>query len=249
VSRPQRPRIDREQLRITRGAAILLALEVGMTLVWLFLDKDIQARAAPWLIPTAETVLHQGHVWTLVTGAFLEPDFLSLLLQGAMLWLFVPALERWWGMPRFLRFAAYTSLIGTTVGTLAGLALGHPMVPIMGLDPFIWASVIAFGIIYARQPVQFFGVVPITGRQMMYGMLGFVTLFVLLQGAWEQGAAYAAALGLAALLTNQKWNPRLAWLRMKKRRERAHLSVLAGGKPGASSKSSKAKKKPEQWLN
>jgi hypothetical protein len=87
---------------------------------------------------------------------------------------------------------------------------------------------------------------PITGRQLMYGTIGFVTLFIVLQGAWELGAGYAAAMSLAALLTNQRWNPRLAWLRWKKQRERAHLSVLTGGKTG---KAKSSKKKPEQWLN
>jgi membrane associated rhomboid family serine protease len=246
VSRQQRGRFDREQLRITRGAAILLGLEVGMTLVWLFLDPAVQAKVGPWLVPSTETVWRQGHVWTLVTGAFLEPGLLSLLLQGVMLWLFVPALERWWGTPRFLRFAGYTALAGAVAGTLIGLALpAFRAVPMVGLDAFVWSSVIAFGIIYARQPVQFFGVVPITGRQMMYGTIGFLSLFVLLQGAWNIAAAYVAAMGVAVVLTNQRWNPRLAWLRFKKRRERAHLSVLAGGK----SSSKPAKKKPEQWLN
>jgi membrane associated rhomboid family serine protease len=244
VSRRERFQFDREQLRITRGAAILLFLEVGTTLVWLFLDKPTQMRLAEWIMPTAETVWRHGRVWTLVTGAFIEPDFLSLLLQAFMLWLFVPALERWWGTPRFLRFAAYTTLTAMVCGTLAGLALGQE-VPILGLDAFVWATVVAFGIIYARQHVQFFGVLPITGRQMMYGTIGFVTLFVVLQGAWELGVAYAGAMGLAAMLVNQKWNPRLAWLRWKKKRERAHLSVLVGGKAGGG----KGKKKPEQYLN
>jgi membrane associated rhomboid family serine protease len=247
VSRRQRFQVDREQLRITKGAAILLFVELGFTLVFMLVDKDVQARWAPWVVPSASTVWRHGHVWTLVTGAFLEPDLLSLFLQALMLWLFVPALERWWGTPRFLRFAAYTTLAGMIVGTLAGVALGRD-VPMVGLDPFIWASVVAFGIIYARQPVQFFGVMPITGRQLMYGTLAFVALFILLQGAWEQGAGYAASIGLAVLLTNQRWNPRLAWLRWKKKRERAHLSVLIGGK-GGSSKGKSSKKKPEQWLN
>lgn len=244
MSRRQRF-VDNEQLRITKGAAILLFLEVGFTLVFLLVDKDVQRTWMPWIVPSADTVWRHGHVWTIVTGAFLEPDLLSLLLQGLMLWLFVPALERWWGTGRFLRFAAYTTLTGIVVGTLAGLGTGRD-VAMIGLDPFIWASVVAFGIIYARQPVQFFGVMPITGRQLMYGTLGFVTLFIVLQGAWEQGAGYAAAIGLAALLTNQRWNPRLAWLRFKKKRERAHLSVLIGGKSG---ESKSKKKKPEQWLN
>ena len=105
-----------------------------------------------------------------------------------MMWLFVPALERWWGTPRFLRFAGYTAVTGTALGTLAGLALGRPA-PILGLDPFIYASIVAYGIIYGKQHVQFFGVVPLTGRQLMYGIIGFVALFVLLQQDWELGAA------------------------------------------------------------
>jgi membrane associated rhomboid family serine protease len=184
---------------------------------------------ADWLIPTSDSVWHQGKVWTLITGPLLEVRFLSLIFQGLMMWLFVPALERWWGTPRFFRFAGYTAVTGTVLGTLAGLATGRPA-PILGLDPFIYAAIVAYGIIYGKQHVQFFGVVPMTGRQLMYGILGFVTLFVLLQQDWELGAGYAGAMGLAALLTNQRWNPRLAYLRWKKRRERAHLRVLAGGK-------------------
>ena len=248
MSRRQRVQIDREQLRITRGAAILLFVEVGFTLVFHLVDKDVQARWAPWVVPSASTVWEHLRFWTVITGPFLEPDLLSLLLQGLMLWLFVPALERWWGTPRFLRFAAYTAIPAALVGTFFGEWVFGRDVPMLGLDAFIWASVVAFGIIYARQPVQFFGVMPITGRQLMYGTLAFVTLFVVLQGAWEQGAGYATAIGLAVVLTNQRWNPRLAWLRWKKTRERAHLSVLVGGKAGAA-KGAKAKKKPDQWLN
>lgn len=234
----QRFQIDREQLRITRGALIVFLLEVGLSLVWTFADPPARAHMAEWLVPTGDTVWHQGKIWTLVTGPLLEDKFLSLLLQGLMMWLFVPALERWWGTPRFLRFVAYTAITGTVAGTLAGLALGRPE-PILGLDPFIYAAIVAYGIVYARQQVQFFGVVPITGRQLMYGILGFVTLFVVLQQDWPLGAAFAGAMGMAALLTNQRWNPRLAYLRWKKRRERAHLSVLAGGK-----------RKPEKkWVN
>jgi membrane associated rhomboid family serine protease len=250
VSRRQRFQFDREQLRITHGAMLLLFVEVGLSLVWLFVDPPTKAAMAKWLVPTGDGVWRQGHVWTLLTGPLLEIRFLSLLFQGLILWLFVPAIERWWGTPRFLRFALYTSLAGTVLGSLADLGTGRGM-PIAGLDPFIYASIIAFGITYARQPVQFFGVLPMTGRQLMYGIIGFVALFVLLQRDWEVGAAYVGSMGVAALLTNQRWNPRLAWLRHKKRRDRAHLSVLVGGKSGAKpgAKSGGKGKKPDQWLN
>lgn len=226
---------DREQLRITRGALILLFLEVGVSLVWLFVDPEAKRLIETWIVPTGDSVWRQGKIWTLVTGPLLEPRFISLVFQGVVLWLFVPALEKWVGTPRFLRFALYTSVAGTVVGTLVGLAT-EPFAPITGLDPFIYASIIAYGMIYAKQSVQFFGVVPMTGRQLSYGIAAFAALFIVLNGAWQVGAAYVAAMGLAVLLTNQRWNPRLAWLRYKKRRERAHLSVLDGGKRGKRAK-------------
>jgi hypothetical protein len=42
--------------------------------------------------------------------------------------------------------------------------------------------------------VQFFGVLPLTGRQLMYGYLAFLLLFVVLQQSGRR-AAFAAAMG------------------------------------------------------
>ena len=114
-------------------------------------------------------------MWTLVTSPFLEVDFFSLLLSMLMLWMFVPTLERFWGTARFYRFVAITSIAGTVAGVAVGLATGRDF-PILGLSPFVYASIVAFGVIYARQPVQFFGVLPLTGRQLMYGFIGFLVL-------------------------------------------------------------------------
>src|SRR5690606_25765999 len=109
-------------------------------------------------------VFERGRVWTLVTSPLIEVEFFSLLLTGLILWMFVPTLERFWGTGRFYRFVAITSVVGMLGGCLVGFATGRD-VPISGLTPFTYASIVAFGIIYARQPVQFFGVLPLTGRQ------------------------------------------------------------------------------------
>jgi membrane associated rhomboid family serine protease len=175
-------------------------------------------------------VFHGGRVWTLATSPFLETDVLSLLLSLFVLWAFVPTLERFWGTPRFYRFFAITSLAGTIAGTLAGLALGRD-VPISGISPFVDASIVAFGILYARQPVQFFGVLPLTGRQLMFGFIAFLMLFVGLQQMWEKGAGFAAAMVAAALMTSKRASPGLAWKRWRIARARARLSVVDGGAP------------------
>jgi membrane associated rhomboid family serine protease len=246
VSDRRRAGFAASQLRITRGALIIAGLQLGLSLVFLLVDKDTQATLARWVVASPSNVFGHGRVWTLVTSPFLETDFLSLLLGLFMLWMFVPTLERFWGTPRFYRFVAITSIAGTVIGVLVGQVLGRDF-PILGLSPFTFAAVVAFGVIYARQPVQFFGVLPLTGRQMMYGFIGFLVLFVTLQGLWEKGASYAAAMIAAAIMTSKSLSPGLAWRRWRIARARSRLSVIEGGAPKPPS--SPRKKSDESYLN
>jgi membrane associated rhomboid family serine protease len=197
-----------------------------------------------YLVASPSQVFEHYRVWTLVTSPLLEVDFLALLLTSMMLWMFVPTLERFWGTPRFFRFVAITSVAGTLAGCLVGWATGHD-IPILGLSPFTYASVVAFGLIYARQPVQFFGVLPLTGRQMMFGFIGFLVLFIGLQQLWEKGASFAAAMLAAAIITSKRWSPGLAWKRWKIARARAKLSVIEGGVKGGLTKPGKPKPKSD----
>ena len=224
---------------------MVAGLELGLSLIWLLVDNATKAQIAEYVLATPSNVFEHGRVWTLVTSNFLEPNFVGLILHMVVLWSFVPTLERFWGTARFYRFVAITSIAGTLVGTFAGWLMGHvsplaigPEV-ISGLNPFIYGSIVAFGIVYARQPVQFWGVLPLTGRQLMYGFLAFLALFVLLQGFWEQGAAFAAAMIAAALLTSKRWSPGLTWKRWRIKRARAKLTVVQGGKP----------RDEHKWLN
>ena len=237
---PVRSRFSFSGLRITRGALIVAGLELGFSLVWLLADVDTRAKISTWLEAIPANVFEHGRVWTLASGVFLERDLVALILHVSVLWMFVPTLERFWGTARFYRFVIITSLIGTGVGCAVGYLLGYPYdhIPISGLNPFIYASIVAFGIIYARQPVQFFGVLPLTGRQLMWGFLAFLTVYVVLTAAWTHGAAFAAAMLAAAVMTSKRWSPSLAWKKWRLKRARARLTVMPGGK-----------KREEKWLN
>jgi membrane associated rhomboid family serine protease len=242
--------MDSGQFRITRGAMLLLLLEVGLTLVYLLSSPELRHNLDEWLLASHVSVWDHGRAWTLVTGALIEPNFLGLLLHAIMLWGFIPTLERFWGTARFLRFAAITSLIGTTVGTAIGYVTlgGEAGVLITGLNSFIYASIVAFGIVYARQPVQFWGVLPLTGRQLMFGFLGFLTLSVVLRGDWDNGAGWAAAMIAAAIMTSKRWSPSLAVKRWRIARARARLTVMQGGVPGSGARQ-KPKRDEQRWLN
>jgi membrane associated rhomboid family serine protease len=233
-------------LRITRGALIVLGLELGLSLIWLVADQATRDLFLRYLMVTPANVFVHGRVWTLATGVFVEPKFLALILHIFVMWMFVPTLERFWGTARFYRFVAITSLIATAVGCAVGYALGgvelHALIG--GLDPFIYAAIVAFGIVYARQPVQFFGVLPLTGRQLMYGILAFLALSIVLSRRWPDGAAYAAAMVAAALLTSKRWSPALVWKRWRIARARARLTVMSGGKARSS-----PPRDEHKWLN
>jgi membrane associated rhomboid family serine protease len=232
-------------MRITRGALIVAGLELGLSLIYLLADPGTRGLLDQWVAATPGNVFEHGRVWTLATGVFLEREFLPLVLHMFVLWMFVPTLERFWGTARFYRFVAITSLVGTAAGCALGFVLGHHLAEsVGGLDPFIYASIVAFGIVYARQPVQFFGVLPLTGRQLMYGILGFLVLYVVLMQLWLRGAAYGAAMLAAAILTSKRWSPGLAWKRWRIARARARLTVMSGGKGRTS-----PTRDEHKWLN
>ena len=237
-----RRRFDASQLRITRGALIIAGLELGLSLVYLVSNVEARTMIEQYVAASPGALFEHYRVWTLVTSPLLQNDFLALLLDLVMLWMIVPTLERFWGTDRFYRFVAVTSVVGVAAGCLMGLLTGRD-VPIVGLSPFIYASIVAFGVIYARQPVQFAGVLPLSGRQLMYGIIAFVTLWVVLQQEWEHGAAFAAAMIAAAVMTSKRWSPGLAWRRWRIARARARLAVIEGGK------ASRPKRDEQRWLN
>jgi membrane associated rhomboid family serine protease len=216
------------QSRFTRGALILLIAEVVATTVFLFQQPETRAQVAEWTIASKSTVFEHGRVWTLLTGALIEPDFIQLVLSGLMLWMFLPTLERFWGTARFLRFAAITAVAGALGGSLVGLALDRDVL-IPGLSPFIMGSIVAYGIVYGRQQVLFSFYIKMTGRQMMFGFLAVFGLMILLTQRWELGGAYVASIGATVVMTSKRWSPGLAWRKWRIARARAKLSVLEGG--------------------
>ena len=232
------------QAQITRGALYLLFTSVGLSLVYLVSNDAVRADLGYWLGASGYTVWSELHLWQLLTSPLLETSFVSLLFQGFALWMFLPALERWWGMKRFLLFALYTSLIGTAAGTLVGLALGgvQALHFVTGLDPFVFSGIVAYGILFSNQQVQFFGVLPMTGKQLTIGIVAFVALFVVVGQAWVDGAALAASMLFTWAMVSDRFSPRLWLLKSKQRRlrrRRGHLQVVEDRKSG----------EKKRWMN
>ncbi len=229
---------------ITKGCLYIFIGMLGASLLFLMSKDSGRIEILKYGAATGQSIWIDFKLWQLVTSPFLEVKFVGLLFHGFMLWTFLPSLERWWGTKRFLKFAAYTSVMGMVAGTLVAALL--PSISdnfaIVGLDPMIYASFIAFGALFANQPVQFFGVLPITGRQLTIGISVFMLAFVLIGQSWAAGAANVSAMGLAWVLTNGKWTPKLWLLKRKQKRIRKHLKVVRG-------EDKNSKKPKKNWLN
>jgi membrane associated rhomboid family serine protease len=237
----QRRRFQFSSLGITRGVLLVFGLELGLSLVFMMLEPAMKATIAEYALASPSQIFEHGRVWTILTSPFLQPSFFELLLQGFMLVSFGPSLERFWGLGRFYRFVAATSIVSTICGVLLGKLIGVDAA-IHGLSPVVWGTMVAYGVVYAKQPVQIWGVLPLTGRQMMWGFIAFLTLFVVLQQRWWDGAAYAGAMVTAAIIVSKRWSPGLVWKRWKISRARAKLTVMQGGAP-------KPKRDEQKWLN
>lgn len=213
--------------RVTRAVAYLIGVNVGIFLVYIFAGKATQASVVEWLAITPRSVFLEGHVWKLLTTTILNISGMAFFFNMLMLWLFVPVLENWWGPKRFLIFFAATSFTGNVASALVGLALAPDLV-IVGMSPFIYASIAAFGVLYAQQPVQLFGVIPIKGKALAIGTVCFLLLFVLLEKAWTNGAGFFAAMALAWLMTSGAFTPQLWWLKWRHQRLRKRFTVIDG---------------------
>jgi membrane associated rhomboid family serine protease len=242
MARP--PQVGFAPRQLSRGATYLLGLLALLFVVSLFGGKAVQAFYESQLIATPGGVFGEWKLWTLLTTSFVYPlggAGLQLLLDGLVIWFMAPTLERWWGTRRWVTFLFATSIIGSLGAALVGLALGWSGALIFGLSPFIWGSLVAFGVLFARQPVQLFGAIPIQGRSLAIGAAALLVLMTLFNQNWVAFAGSAVGMLVALLMTSGGFAPNLWMLKLRRWWLTRKFGVMDGGRA----------KKPvdKKWMN
>jgi membrane associated rhomboid family serine protease len=227
--------------RLTPVVTWLIGLSIACFLVFQFATPGARETLARLLVLTPGSLL-SGHLWKIVTTAFCSRDGLAFFIDLLVLWMFVPTLESAWGRKRFLTFFFLTVVAGHLTAALFALLIGTPAV-IVGLGPFIYGSIAAFGVAWGDQPVQFFGVVPMKGRTLAIGIAVILLVSVVLNGAWVDCVDYFAAMLAAILFAG---NPRLWLLRLRRERLKRRYTVLRGG---AGEGKPTGGRSGEKWLN
>jgi membrane associated rhomboid family serine protease len=136
-----------------------------------------------------------GQVWRLVTWVLYEMDPINLLFACLTLYWVGGDLVRTWGTRRFL--LVYFLLAGVAAGVTCLVGLAWPvvaMIPQSGSWPVLDGLVVAWGLTHAGREIRLYGVVRLTGRQLVWITLGGTVLFALFRGLAGYVPHFAAEL-------------------------------------------------------
>jgi membrane associated rhomboid family serine protease len=199
--------------------------------VWGWLDPHV--RAATFLWPEA---ILQGQLWRLVTWPFVHADPFALLFGGYMLYWVGEQLSFVWSEQRFLaRFLGLT--LFAAVATTVVAFLWPPLRDLRhtGMWPVANALLVSWALLYPDRQLNFWGVLPFTGRILPWLVLGGTILFGISEGGiigilnftphlFALGAAWllARGFGVGGALRDAR-----GWLAERDAKRRArHLKVV-----------------------
>lgn len=183
--------------RIVRVTSVLIALNVAVFLLWQISDpSDDGFMARNFLV--SGVALREGRWWTLVTSVFSHFALLHIFLNMYVLRSFGAVMEQSLGRARFLRFYLGAGIVASLCHCLvSAYLLGQPGLPALGASGAISGVVLLFALVYPRQRLLFFGLLPapaIWGALLFVGMDAW-GLLQQVRGSGGMPIGYGAHLG------------------------------------------------------
>ncbi|MBM66614.1 MAG: hypothetical protein CMH55_10310 [Myxococcales bacterium] len=173
-----------------------------------------------------------GQLWRLLSYGLLHGSLWHLVGNLALLYFFGLELERLLGARRLLHMLLWTTAGGGIAATLSPYLLSF-----MGLSPdqaVIGASGAGLGLLtawclyYGNRTISLFGILPLLGRQLLFGVIILEVLASVGMGN-SSSAAHFGGMITAWLMVTGNWHPK-RWKKAPRRRKpRPNLRVLPGG--------------------
>ncbi len=174
--------------RRLRVLPVIVGLNVMVFLMWLVSvhGSELWAfLATNFLVSTHR--LAQGMWWTLVTAAFSHQELWHLALNMIVLWSFGSVLERLIGWKVFIGFYLTAAVFSSASHCfVSSVLLGNDRLAALGASGAVSAVLIAFALLFPRNKILLFGIVPIPA---LIGALLFVALDLWGLTAQTRGAA------------------------------------------------------------
>lgn len=174
--------------RKLRALPVIVGINVVVFLVWLVAvhGSELWAfMATNFLVSTHR--LEQGMWWTLVTAAFSHQELWHLALNMIVLWSFGSVLERLVGIRVFTVFYLVAAVVSSASHCFVSSFLMHnDQLSALGASGAVSGVLIAFALLFPRNKILLFGVIPIPA---LIGALLFVGLDLWGLTAQTRGAA------------------------------------------------------------
>lgn len=135
-------------------------------------------------------VTQRFFLWQLVTYIFLHGDFIHILFNLFLLWMFGGELERTWGRDEFFR---YFFLCGIGAGISSVIVNPSSGIPTIGASGAVYGILLAYGLLFPNRMLLVWGIFPIQARYlvMILGGMAFLSSF----GQGSSGVDHVAHLG------------------------------------------------------
>lgn len=174
--------------RRLRALPVIVAINVVVFLMWLVAahGSDLWAfLATNFLVSTHR--LAQGMWWTLVTSAFSHQELWHIAINMLVLWSFGSVLERLVGWRVFTAFYLVAAVFSSASHCfVSSVLIGNDRLAALGASGAVSAVLISFALLFPRQKILLFGIVPIPA---LVGALLFVALDLWGLSAQTRGAA------------------------------------------------------------
>lgn len=165
--------------------------------------------------------VYKFQVWRLVTYAFAhDPSSpLHVIFNALMLYMIGPQLEERWGERRFFIFIMTAILMGGLLVCLCFL-IGISKASVLGFSAATMALIIAWGLTFSSQSIYIFGILPLTGRQLVFVTIGLEVLYAVSSNSISSAAHFGGILS-AFILSYGLYKPsriKQMWYQAKLRR-------------------------------
>lgn len=122
------------------------------------------------------SALEEGRLWTLLSSVFSHVDFWHIFINMYVLSSFGGFLEIVLGKAAFLKFYCLAGIVSSLSHCLVSAwVLNEPTLPALGASGAISGLVLLFALLFPRQRLYLFGIVPMPA---LWGALAFVGLDV-----------------------------------------------------------------------
>lgn len=180
---------------------ILLGLLVGTYILLALTMNTYPGRLAySLMVLDPERVINHFEIWRLLTYALVH-DLSSpthLLFNGLVLYFMGPELEYRWGKARFFYYVLATAL-GGGIFVCTSYLLNISHAPVIGFSGVCAGLVVAWGMMFPYRMLYFFGIIPLTGRQMLVATV-LIELLYSLSGSNISSAAHFGGMTAGALM-------------------------------------------------